>query len=70
MQRWNAVTVVHANRGATPVGDRPASLQVCCASDYPLATPAVAALAQREHIYLAQRFSDHAPLTIDYGFSL
>jgi len=38
--------------------------------DYHLATPAVAALAQREHIYLAQRFSDHAPLIIDYGFKL
>ena len=38
--------------------------------DYHLATPAVAALAQREHIYLAQRFSDHAPLIIDYGFTI
>jgi exodeoxyribonuclease-3 len=38
--------------------------------DYHLATPAVAALAHREHIYLDQRFSDHAPLTIDYGFDL
>ncbi len=38
--------------------------------DYHLATPGVAALAQREHIYLAQRFSDHAPLVIDYGFDL
>ena len=70
VQRWQAVTVVNANRAATPVGDRPAPLQVYCASDHHLATPAVAALAQREHIYLAQRFSDHAPLTIDYGFSL
>jgi exodeoxyribonuclease III len=38
--------------------------------DYHLATPAVAALARREHIYLAQRFSDHAPLVIDYDFTL
>lgn len=38
--------------------------------DYHLATPAVAALARREHIYLTQRFSDHAPLVIDYDFSL
>ena len=67
VQRWQAVTVVNANRAATPVGDRPAPLQVYCASDHHLATPA---LAQREHNYLAQRFSDHAPLTIDYGFSL
>lgn len=38
--------------------------------DYHLATPAVAASARREHIYLDQRFSDHAPLTIDYDFEL
>ncbi len=38
--------------------------------DYHLATPGVAALARREHIYLAERFSDHAPLVIDYDFSL
>jgi exodeoxyribonuclease III len=38
--------------------------------DYHLATPALAALATREHIYLDQRFSDHAPLIIDYDFSL
>ncbi len=38
--------------------------------DYHLATPAVAALARRESIYLKQRFSDHAPLTIDYDFDL
>ncbi len=38
--------------------------------DYHLATPGVAALARREHIYLAQRFSDHAPLVLDYDFNL
>ena len=38
--------------------------------DYHLATPGVAALARREAIYLDQRFSDHAPLTIDYDFEL
>ena len=38
--------------------------------DYQLATPALAATAKRESIYLAQRFSDHAPLIIDYGFKL
>ena len=38
--------------------------------DYHLATPALAATAQRESIYLAQRFSDHAPLVIDYNFKL
>ena len=35
-----------------------------------LATPAIAAKARREQIYLDQRFSDHAPLTIDYDFKL
>ncbi len=38
--------------------------------DYHLATPAVAALARTEHIYKEQRFSDHAPMTIDYDFAL
>jgi exodeoxyribonuclease-3 len=38
--------------------------------DYHLATPGIAALAKRESIYLEQRFSDHAPLTIDYDFKL
>jgi exodeoxyribonuclease III len=38
--------------------------------DYHLATPGVAQLAKREHIYLAERFSDHAPLVIDYDFNL
>jgi exodeoxyribonuclease III len=38
--------------------------------DYHLATPALAAKARREAIHLAQRFSDHAPLTIDYDFKL
>ena len=38
--------------------------------DYHLATPAIAKLAVAEHIYLQQRFSDHAPLMIDYDFTL
>jgi exodeoxyribonuclease-3 len=38
--------------------------------DYHLATPGIAALARREQIYLDQRFSDHAPLIIDYDFKL
>ena len=38
--------------------------------DYHLATPGLAALARRESIYLAQRFSDHAPLIIDYDIDL
>ena len=38
--------------------------------DYHLATPAVAALARTEHIYKEQRFSDHAPMTVNYDFAL
>jgi exodeoxyribonuclease-3 len=38
--------------------------------DYHLATPALAATAQACAIHKASRFSDHAPVTIDYGFSL
>ena len=38
--------------------------------DYHLATPGVATKARRESIYLDQRFSDHAPLVIDYDFKL
>ena len=43
---------------------------VFCASIYHLATPALAALARSEHIYKDVKFSDHAPLTIDYAFHL
>jgi len=35
--------------------------------DYHLATPAVAAFARTESIYKAARFSDHAPITIEYA---
>ena len=38
--------------------------------DYHLATPAMAALARREHIYKEQKFSDHAPITVDYDWVL
>ena len=37
--------------------------------DYQIATPALAALAKTASIHTASRFSDHAPLTIDYDFS-
>jgi exodeoxyribonuclease-3 len=36
--------------------------------DYQIATPGIAALARRAAIYKDQRFSDHAPLTIDYDW--
>lgn len=35
--------------------------------DYHLATPKVAQFARREEIYKAQKFSDHAPVTIEYA---
>lgn len=38
--------------------------------DYHLATPGIAARARRADIHLEPRFSDHAPLTIDYDFTL
>lgn len=38
--------------------------------DYQLATQQLAATAKAASIYKAQRFSDHAPLTIDYDYAL
>ena len=38
--------------------------------DYHVATPAMAALARTEQIYKEQRFSDHAPMTVDYELTL
>ena len=38
--------------------------------DYHLATPGIAAKARREQIFLERRFSDHAPVIIDYDFKL
>ncbi|MDR2153457.1 MAG: exodeoxyribonuclease III [Burkholderiaceae bacterium] len=38
--------------------------------DYHLATAAVAALARRESIYKEQKFSDHAPITIEYAMTI
>jgi len=35
--------------------------------DYQIATPGIAARAKAASIYTAQRFSDHAPLIIDYA---
>jgi exodeoxyribonuclease-3 len=36
--------------------------------DYHLATPELAGRATRAEIYKTERFSDHAPLTIDYDW--
>jgi exodeoxyribonuclease-3 len=38
--------------------------------DYQVATPGIAAKARKASIYKAQRFSDHAPLIIDYDWKL
>ena len=38
--------------------------------DYHIATPAIGAKATAESIYKEQRFSDHAPLIIDYDYGL
>ncbi|RVT83586.1 exodeoxyribonuclease III [Inhella crocodyli] len=38
--------------------------------DYQIATPGLAATAKKEKIHLEPRFSDHAPLIVDYDFAL
>ena len=38
--------------------------------DYHLATPGVAMQARQAFIYKDQKFSDHAPLTVDYAFDM
>ena len=42
------------------------NLQVLCRTDYHLATPALAAAARTVDIYKAEKFSDHAPITVEY----
>jgi exodeoxyribonuclease-3 len=38
--------------------------------DYHLATPALGLLAKSEAIYKGQKFSDHAPITVEYDWAL
>jgi exodeoxyribonuclease-3 len=38
--------------------------------DYQIATPMIASKATQVSIYKSERFSDHAPLIIDYDYSL
>ena len=45
-------------------------MQVFCHSGYHLATPALASTATTVHIYKDVKFSDHAPFTVDYAFTL
>jgi exodeoxyribonuclease-3 len=37
--------------------------------DYHLSTPAVAAFARREAIFKDIKFSDHAPITVEYDWN-
>ena len=37
--------------------------------DYHLATPALAAFARRETIFKDTKFSDHAPITVEYDLN-
>jgi exodeoxyribonuclease-3 len=45
-------------------------LWVFCAINYHLATDGLASLARTASIYKAEKFSDHALLTIGYDFKL
>ena len=38
--------------------------------DYHIATPALAQLARAETIYKKEKFSDHAPITVEYDLAL
>ena len=53
-----------SNRGAAWVNN------VGWRIDYQIGTPGIAAAAKRVEVYKAQRFSDHAPLVIDYAWKL
>jgi exodeoxyribonuclease-3 len=38
--------------------------------DYQIATPGIAGKAKSAFVYKEQRFSDHAPLVVDYEWEL
>ena len=38
--------------------------------DYQMATPALAERARSAHVYKQEKFSDHAPLVVDYDYPL
>lgn len=48
----------------------PHTSQVLCRIDSQLATLALAATARQASVYKDSWFSDHAPLTVEYDFSL
>jgi exodeoxyribonuclease-3 len=39
-----------------------------CVTDYPIPTPAIAAAARQAGVYKDSRFSDQAPLMVDYDW--
>jgi len=41
-------------------------MQVFCVIDYQIGTPGIAKKSKRAEIYKSEKFSDHAPLIIDY----
>lgn len=54
--------------GPLRIGNGPETfqrMQVFCAMGYPITTHGIAARARTAAVYKAQRFSDHAPLTVD-----
>lgn len=40
-----------------------------CRTDYRVATPGIADTVRKAEVCKARRFSDHAPLTVDYAWS-
>lgn len=46
------------------------AMPVFRATCYQIATPALAELARTEAIYRDTRFSDHAPITVEYELGL
>ena len=49
-----------------PIAARPGPRNVGWRIDYQVVSPGLAGAARRAEIYKAQRFSDHAPLVMDY----
>ena len=56
--------------GALARHQRPIRRQVFCRIAPPLATPAIAETARTEAIYKGEKFSGHAPITVEYELAL
>lgn len=65
---------LHPTQPSVPGHCLPGTSGQCSAGrhrlDYQLATPATAASAKSASVFKDQRFSDHAPLTVDYDLQL